>query len=107
MDIRDDALLDLARAQLLRLQEGDVDRFLEEERAYNTGCVTFAASAAAGERSESVVRELVTVTTAISAELQRLMGETNVRLAELNARRRVAGAYLPAAANDAVSQRNV
>lgn len=106
MDAHGGALLDLARAQLQRLQEGDVDRFLDDERAYTLGCSAFAASAA-DEASEGVVRELVRVTTAISAELQRLMGETNTRLAELNARRRVAGAYLLAAGGEPVSLRNV
>lgn len=92
-----DSLLQLARVQLDRLQQGDLDTFFADEAAYAGACIAYAESATEGQADDVVVHELIHVTSAISAELERLMGETSGRLAALNSRRRASGAYLQGA----------
>ncbi|MGE5596175.1 MAG: hypothetical protein ACM3S1_09095 [Hyphomicrobiales bacterium] len=95
--------LALAEAQLARLRAGDVDGYLTSEGACDLACRKAAEEPSAGP----LLEQLIPVVTAIGREFDRLMAATSSRMAGLQRRRRLAGAYLPSGATDGLTMRDV
>lgn len=92
------AALELAGQQLVALQLGDVEAFLDGSGAHQAACEALVPllSAEPVEREDSLLLEqLVATNRLVSGALAGAMDEVSGRLANMNRARGATGAYLP------------